>query len=101
MSSTRNFNRIFRPVATAALVAAFAFGSVPAGAAGASVGTPPSAAPGLDPNPGPPWVFSGHAFTSETACRVTGRAYALTSSWEAWTCRYGLGMYRLYLLPQG
>jgi hypothetical protein len=70
---------------------AIAATSSPDGSAGASVM--------LDPHPGPPWVFSGYTFSSLGACEATGRAYVNSNKYEAYTCRYEGGVYRLYLLP--
>jgi len=100
-------NRIVKLLAGSMLGATLAFASLPAIAAaaspgaiaGASLGAPAASSGTLDPHPGPPWVFSGHAFTSESACEATGRAYVNSGLYTAWTCRYEGGVYRLYLIP--
>ncbi|GAA3944998.1 hypothetical protein Aau02nite_84000 [Amorphoplanes auranticolor] len=84
-------------VAALGLSATSALVSSPAIAATASSSV---TAPAFDPFPRPPWVFSGHAFSSLSACEATGRAYVNTIAYSDYTCRYSGGVYRLYLLPE-
>jgi hypothetical protein len=101
-------SRIVRILSGSLLAATLAFASWPASAATASTGgtaVAPPVAPAasnvaFDPAPPmPPWVFSGHAFTSQSACAATGRAYVNSGTYQDYTCRYQGGLYRLYLLP--
>jgi hypothetical protein len=96
-------NRTKRLVASFAIVLGIAvtsaFASSPAIAATASTSTTATASVALDPHPGPPWVYSGKAFSSQGACEAVGKAWVNSKQYKNWTCRYEGGLYRLYLLP--
>jgi hypothetical protein len=100
LNRTKRFIALFATIL--GLAAMSALSSSPAIAATASPGAPavaPFSVSPRDPNPGPPWVFSGYTFTSESACEATGRAFVNSGQYSDYTCRYQGGIYRLYLLP--
>ncbi|MFI5492515.1 hypothetical protein [Actinoplanes sp. NPDC051859] len=53
----------------------------------------------FDPQPGPPYVYSGYKFNSESACIATGRAFLNGGTIYDYTCRYVAGSWRLYVIP--
>jgi hypothetical protein len=101
------FKRVVRILGGLMVAATLVWASSPATAAAASSGAPAVASSSaravssvmLDPQPGPPYVYSGYRFSSESACRATGRAFLNGGSILGYTCRYVAGAWRLYVIP--
>jgi hypothetical protein len=86
-------------VAVLGLAATSVLASSPAIAATASTGAAAAPDVAFDPQPGPPYVYSGYRFGSESACIATGRAFMNSGSILGYTCRYVAGAWRLYVIP--